>query len=176
MKQGVSVYSFQAAGNMLAVIGGLIAAALYGNIGIKVMYNNIFMDLFDAPPLTTKTGKILYACIVPVWWSIGFIIAASIPDYFGFVSVISATTVLQFSYTFPPLLALAYDIRKNAMDAFGGGFDPATGQVTRQHKGVAYWMKGFMVGAWYMNVLHVLYGLGALAMAGLGMYAAVQGM
>ncbi len=27
-------------------IGGLIAAALYGNIGIKVIYNNVLMELF----------------------------------------------------------------------------------------------------------------------------------
>lgn len=26
-------------------IGGLIAAALYGNIGIKVIYNNVLMEL-----------------------------------------------------------------------------------------------------------------------------------
>lgn len=28
---------------MLAVLSGLIAAGLYGNIGIKVFYNNILM-------------------------------------------------------------------------------------------------------------------------------------
>lgn len=32
--QGVSPYGFQTAGNMLAFVSGLIAAALYGNIGI----------------------------------------------------------------------------------------------------------------------------------------------
>jgi hypothetical protein len=32
-------------------IGGLIAAALYGNIGIKVIYNNVLMELFRKPPM-----------------------------------------------------------------------------------------------------------------------------
>lgn len=30
-------------------IGGLIAAALYGNIGIKVIYNNVLIELFRKP-------------------------------------------------------------------------------------------------------------------------------
>jgi hypothetical protein len=35
------------------IVGGLIAAALYGNIGIKVIYNNVFMELipYVTPPL-----------------------------------------------------------------------------------------------------------------------------
>jgi len=41
--QGVSPYGWQTAGNMLAVSSGLIAAGLYGNIGIKVLYNNLLM-------------------------------------------------------------------------------------------------------------------------------------
>lgn len=32
-------------------IGGLIAAALYGNIGIKVVYNNVLMELFRKSPI-----------------------------------------------------------------------------------------------------------------------------
>jgi hypothetical protein len=84
--QGVSRYSWQTAGNAITLVAALIAAGLYGNIGIKVFYNNILMEILNAPPLITKGGKILYAIIVPIWWIIAFIIAASIPDYFGFVS------------------------------------------------------------------------------------------
>jgi hypothetical protein len=71
--QGVSPYVWQTIGNMIAVVSGLIAAGLYGNIGIKVLYNNILMDLFNAPPLTTKAGKYLWAAIVPVYWSVAFV-------------------------------------------------------------------------------------------------------
>ena len=42
--QGVSVYGWQTVGNMLAVLSGLIAAGLYGNIGIKVFYNNVLSE------------------------------------------------------------------------------------------------------------------------------------
>ena len=62
---------------MISLIAALIAAGLYGNIGIKVFYNNILMDIFNAPPLITRRGKIFYALIVPIWWIIAFIIAVS---------------------------------------------------------------------------------------------------
>jgi len=54
--QSISPYNYQTAGNILSIVGGLIAAALYGNIGIKVIYNNVFMELFGFPALTTKKG------------------------------------------------------------------------------------------------------------------------
>ncbi|KAK5716107.1 hypothetical protein LTR15_009932 [Elasticomyces elasticus] len=177
--QGVSSYGLQTAGNMIGIISGLIAAGLYSNIGIKVLYNNVFMDLFNAPPLNTKAGKILWVIIVPIWWIIGYIIAAGIPDYFGFVSVVSAATVMQLTYSFPPMLALAYDMRLNVMKDTAGGFDPITGEVTRKYSGVSYWIKGFLSGGVKqvaLNVFNVLYALGAWSVTGLGMYAAVMGM
>ena len=175
--QGVSVYAWQTVGNMLAVLSGLIAAGLYGNIGIKVLYNNVFMDFLRAPPLTTKAGKVLWVIIVPIYWSIAFIIAAAIPDYFGFVSIVSAVAVIQFSYSFPPILAVGYNIHLHAIGASqGDGFDPVTGAVVRRDSGVKRWIRGFFSGPWYLNIAHVLYAGGALATAGLGMYAAVEGM
>jgi hypothetical protein len=44
--QSITPYNYQTAGNILSIVGGLIAAALYGNIGIKVIYNNVFMEIF----------------------------------------------------------------------------------------------------------------------------------
>lgn len=81
--QGISPYAWQTVGNVLAIVSSLIAAGLYGNIGIKVLYNNIFIEFFHAPPLNSKRGKIYWALIVPVYWSIAFVIAASIPNFFG---------------------------------------------------------------------------------------------
>lgn len=97
---------------MSSLIVALIAAGLYGNIGIKVVYNNILMNLFNAPPVITRREKIFYAAVVPVWWSIAFIIAAAIPDYFGFASIISASTLLNLTYSLPPLFAVEYDIQR----------------------------------------------------------------
>lgn len=51
----------QTAGNVIGFVSALIAAGLYGNIGVKVLYNNIFVDFLNAPPLTTKQGKVCRA-------------------------------------------------------------------------------------------------------------------
>ena len=177
--QGVSTYGWRTVGNAITLIGALIAAGLYGNIGIKVFYNNILLDLVNAPPLITKRGKLIYAALVPIWWIIAFIIAAAIPDFFGFVSVISASMLLNLTYTLPPFFALGFDIQKHAVRTENGeGFDPVTGQVIRNETTVQRWIRGFMSGGPFqvaINIWHVIYFLCSLTMCGLGMYAAVQG-
>jgi len=162
-------------GNILAVISGLIAAGLYGNIGIKVIYNNLFMEWFNAPSLLTKRGKLLWASFVPIYWTIAYILAASIPDFFGLTSMTAAVCFVQFTYSFPPIFAFGYFIQKNAMQA-GEGFDPATGVVTRLDHGVRRWVRGFFVRHWYINVWHFVYGGGALAVSGLGAYGACMSL
>lgn len=177
--QGVSVYGWQTAGNMISLIAALIAGGLYGNIGIKVLYNNVLLDIFKAPPIDTHVGKIIYASLVPIWWIVAFLIAAAIPDYFGFVSVIAASMLLNLTYTMPPLFALCFDIQKNAIrPEQGEGFDPVTGQVKRTETTAQRWIRGFFTGGLFqvgVNVWHVIYFLASLAMCGLGMYAAVDG-
>ncbi|MCJ1319021.1 hypothetical protein MMC15_004353 [Xylographa vitiligo] len=173
--QGVSPYGWQTAGNMIAVISGIIAAGLYGNIGIKVLYNNILMDLFRFPPLTTHKGKVLWAVIVPIYWTIAFIIAASIPDFFGLVSVVAAFCIIQFCYSFPPALALGYFIKKHAMRP-DEGFDPTTGRVVRHDGGMKRWIRGFTAGPLWMNIFNVIYLGGALTTFILGAYAAIDGI
>ena len=174
---GLSVYGFSAACDMLGVVSGLIAAGLYGNIGIKVLYNNILIDLLKAPALSTGKGKVLFAGIVPVYWSVAFVIAASIPDYFGFVSVIAAFCIVQFSYSFPPILHLGFMMQKASIRGeLGEGYDEVTGETRRGSNGVKRWVRGFFAYRWYVNVWHIIHAGGALAVAGLGAYAAVQGL
>lgn len=160
---------------MLAVITGIIAATLYGNIGIKVIYNTIFMEVFNAPPLTTKGGKILWAAFVPIYWIIAFIIAASIPDFFGLTSVTAAVCLVQFTYTFPAFIGLGYFVQKNAMQG-EEGFHPSTGVVQRRDSGVKRWIRGFFARFWYFNAMLLVYTLGSLALSGLGAYAAIDGL
>ena len=118
-----------------------------------------------------------WAIIVPIYWTIAFIVAASIPDFFGLVSVVAAICIIQFTYSFPPLLALGYFIKLHAIRTDQGeGFDPTTGRTIRNDRGVKRWIRGFMSGPWYMNAWNVIYLGGALATAGLGAYAAIQGM
>ncbi|KAJ5489287.1 hypothetical protein N7539_004177 [Penicillium diatomitis] len=178
--QGVSIFAWQTVGNVVSLLAALISGGLYGNIGIKVFYNNVLLDLFKAPPITTRRGKMIYAVIVPLWWIVAFVIAAAIPDYFGFVSVVAASMLVSLTYAFPPLFALCYDVQRNAIcKAEGEGFDSATGRVTRRDTSFKRWIRGFLAGGPMqvaVNTWHVIYFLAAIAMSGLGMYAAIVGL
>lgn len=168
---GVSGYTLQTVGNVFAMVSAIIAAALYGNIGVKVIYNNVFVEIFRAPPLTTRKGKLAWTILIPIYWSIAFVIAAGIPDFSGLTGVVAAFCILQFTFTFPPLLSIAYLANKNAALA-DEGFDPATGQTVRRDSGIKRLMRGFFARSWYLNVANIIYMLGALALAGLGAYGA----
>ncbi|KAI1436017.1 transmembrane amino acid transporter protein-domain-containing protein [Xylaria sp. CBS 124048] len=177
---GVSKYGWQTAGllisvgNTLSLLSGWIAAALYGNIGIKVFYNNVLVDVFRAPLITSKGGKIFYAAMVPVWWSVAFVIAAAIPAYVYFVSIISAAALLNLSYTIPSWLALGYDIRRQTM----GTFDPSVGRTSRGLTGINRYIRGFWSGGALqvaINMWHVIYFLASLSLSALGLYAAIEG-
>ncbi|KAF2226910.1 transmembrane amino acid transporter protein-domain-containing protein [Elsinoe ampelina] len=122
--QGMSPYNWQVACNSIAMVSALIAAALYGNIGIKVLYNNVLVELFRAPPLESKGGKLLWIAIVPIYWTVAFIIAAAIPNFSGLTSVVAAACILQFTYTFPPILYLGYSVQRDALRLLG--LAPAT--------------------------------------------------
>lgn len=63
--QGIpsSAYAWQTFGNAVSYASALIAMALYGNIGIKVIYATILQDVFHFPPLDKKTGKILWVIL-----------------------------------------------------------------------------------------------------------------
>ncbi|KAJ5158839.1 transcriptional regulator family: Fungal Specific TF [Penicillium coprophilum] len=178
--QGISIYAWQTVGNMVSLVAALICAGLYGNIGVKIVYNNILIDIFRFPPLDTRVGKIVYASLVPAWWTIAFLIAAGVPDYVGFVSVISASMLLNLTFTMPPVFALAFDIQKNAIRAEAGEeFNPTTGEVLRTETAAARWIRGFFSGGPFqiaINVWHVLFALASLSMCGLGMWAAIVGM
>ena len=160
---------------MIGVLSGIIAATLYGNIGIKVIYNNVLMEMFRAPPLTTKSGKILWAIIVPIYWICAFILAGAIPDFFGLTSVTAAICFVQFTYTFPGALGVGYFIQKNALRS-DEGFNPETGEIILHDRGFARWKRGFMAKRWWLNVLLVLYTGGSLSISGLGAYAACKGL
>jgi hypothetical protein len=63
--QGIpsSAYAWQTFGNAVSYASGLIAMALYGNIGIKVIYASVLQDMLNFPPLDHKTGKIIWVVI-----------------------------------------------------------------------------------------------------------------
>lgn len=66
--QGINPYGWQTACNIMQLISSLIAACLYGNIGIKVLYANIGRDMLKWPALESHRGKLLWVMLVPIYW------------------------------------------------------------------------------------------------------------
>jgi len=174
--QGIpnSAYKWQTLGNAISFISGLIAALLYGNIGVKVFYAAVLRDVFRAPQLDQKAGKWLWVAVIPIYWGLAFVVAAAIPQVSNLSAFVGAACILQFSYTFPPILMVGFNCMKDAIRP-GEGFDPSTGQVVRHDAGFKRLMRGYMK-KWHINTFDVIYFLGSLAVAGLGIYAAVISM
>ncbi|GAB7356348.1 hypothetical protein MBLNU459_g7138t1 [Dothideomycetes sp. NU459] len=175
--QGMSPYGVLTAGNILGFISALIAAALYGNIGIKVLYQNILKELFGLPDLTTKKGKLIWIGCVPIYWTIAWILAAAIPNFSALSGLVAALCILQFTYTFPPLFMLGLKIKEDAIrPELGEGFDPATGQTVRHDSGMKRWVRGFFAGRWYIKLWNLVFFLGAFATCILGTYSSVESL
>ncbi|KAF9084453.1 hypothetical protein BGX23_010512 [Mortierella sp. AD031] len=169
--QGVSKYSWQTVGNVLALISGIIAAGLYGNIGIKVAYINIVEDWFKGPPLLSRKGHVIWAAMVVVYWTLAFIVGSAVPQVENISSLIAAICIMQFSYTFPPLLRLGYDVITDAMseDAIYVPGRGISGRVD-SWKDSSRWRRGVLTGRVWFKALNLILAVGFLAMAGLGMW------
>lgn len=172
--QGLSPYAWQTACNIMNLFTGLIAAALYGNIGIKVVYMEVFQAIFNAPPLTSKRGKILWVALVPAYWAIAFVVCAAIPQFSYISGLVGAVCILQFTYTFPAILAFGFQIQKDAMVP-EENFDPNTRVYNRIDAGMKRWVRGFKV-KWHLNTFNFIYFLGALVTAALGIYSSCLGL
>jgi hypothetical protein len=73
--QGLSPYAWQTATNVISLVAAIIAAGLYGNIGIKVLYVHILEEFFHFPSLASKAGRYVWTVSVLVYWSIAFIVS-----------------------------------------------------------------------------------------------------
>jgi len=169
--QGISDYAWQTTVNVISMTATLIAGGLYGNIGIKVIYQNLIKDALKGPDLTEKKGKIIWAIMAPIYWSLSFIIASAIPQFSNISGLVGAACILQFTYTFPPLLKLGFDIQVHAMLP-EEEFNPLTGEVVRVDSGSKRWLRGAKK-QWWFKLWLLVFSLGSLATAILGMYSSI---
>lgn len=170
--QGISNYAWQTATNIISMIATLIAGALYGNIGIKVIYQNLIKEAMNGPELVTKRGRILWAAMVPTYWSLAFTIASAIPQFSNIMGLVGAACILQFTYTFPPLLKLGFDIQVHAMLP-DETFNLTTGQVSRVDGGMRRWLRGAKC-QWYYKLWLSIFFLGSATTAVLGIYSSIS--
>ncbi|KAF8187421.1 transmembrane amino acid transporter protein-domain-containing protein [Pholiota molesta] len=171
--QGVSKHSWQNLGNVIALITGIIAAGLYGNIGIKVVYINVVEDWLKGPRLMTPKGRIVWSGLVFVYWSLAFIIGSAIPQVQTITGLIAAIAIMQFTYSFPPLLRLGYDVITDAMAA-DNLYVPGTGSTARIDTWSEWsrWKRGLFGGRVFFKLFNLVIFLGGLSMACLGMWGA----
>ncbi|CDR48491.1 RHTO0S18e01222g2_1 [Rhodotorula toruloides] len=173
--QGVSRYAWQTVTNVIALITGAIAAGLYGNIGLKVIYINIVEGLLKGPPLMTSRGRVVWSGMVVLFWGTAFVIGSAIPSVGTLSGLVAAVCIFQFTYTFPPLFTLGYWI---SVDAAAGDEEFSTPGVAPRRvdnwTNMSRWSRGIFGG----GMKRVLYKLGlflfflaALATAALGMWA-----
>ncbi|KAK3357912.1 transmembrane amino acid transporter family protein [Lasiosphaeria hispida] len=172
VSQGLSVYTWQTVTNIILLVTSLIAAALYGNIGLKVLYIEVFQEVFNAPPLTVSRGKWLWTALIPIYWAIAFVVAAAVPQLPAISGFIGALFILNFTYTLPALLAMGFWIKKDAI-VEGEQFDPTTKTFNFTDTGVKRWVRGYMKRPIY-NTWNLLYMLGGAATAVLGVYSSVE--
>ncbi|KAF8905255.1 transmembrane amino acid transporter protein-domain-containing protein [Gymnopilus junonius] len=171
--QGVSKFAWQTLGNVLALITGIIAAGLYGNIGIKVIYINIVEDWLHGPRLMSHKGRIIWTILVCIYWVLAFIVGSAIPQVQSITGLIAAVAIMQFTYSFPPLLRLGYDVITDAM-AGDKVHVPGTGTVARVDtwREWSRWKRGLFGGRVLFKLFNFILFLGGMVMACLGMWGA----
>ncbi|KAK8053561.1 transmembrane amino acid transporter family protein [Apiospora saccharicola] len=170
--QGVSDYRWQTALNVMNLVMGLIACGLFGNIGVKIVYIEVFERLLHFPPIHTPRGRVWWAILSPAYWILGFVLAGAIPQFPLVSGLIGAIFGVGFTYILPAWAALGFRVRRDAMLEGSERFDPNTGAVNYVDTGVRRLVRGFMKRP-VVNLAHLVYFLGGLVICGLGCYAAI---
>jgi len=169
----VNMVSWRILGRALFLITGILAAGLYGNIGIKILYINIIEDLLKGPRLLTPQGRIIWTGMVFAYWSLAFVVGSAIPQIQSIAVLIAAVAIIPFTYTFPPILRFGYDVITDAMAA-DAQYVPGQGARGRVDtwRQWSRWKRGLFGGRVYFKLFNLILFLGGSAMAFLSMWAA----
>lgn len=182
---GIDKYSFQTVCNVLAMLSGTIAAALYGNVALKVIYVNTVQTFLKGPALNSPRGRVIWAAISVFYWALAFVIGSAIPQVQTVSGIIAAIAIMNFSYSFPFMLGLIFYIKRDAMEGdvpFTPG-SPAQRQDTFSQW--SRWRRGLFGGRYELPLLFgkpvvipglivksvlLICTLGSFTLSGLGMY------
>lgn len=128
----------------------------------------------DFPTLTSFKGKIVWAIMVPMYWALAFIVAGAVPNLSGISSLVGAFCIGNFTYAFPALLKIGFEIKKGAMLP-EEKFDETTKRYIRLDNGMKRWWRGYRK-TWMLTSFNIFYMLGALVVCGLGCYSAIENL
>lgn len=169
-------YPIQLVCNVIGLISTAVATVLYANVGVKLIYHNILRSYFRAPTLTSKRGGYIWSFLVIFYWAIAWVIGSAIPNISALSTLIGAACILQFTYTFPPLLLLGWWMQKDACE----GDNPWEPGMAKWQNRIDTWRQGSrwkrgLRKYWYAKVFLFLLFLASLSLCGLGMYAGIEG-
>lgn len=142
--------------NSILIASTFVACVLYGNIGVKVFYENVLRAYFKAPSLLSNKGRLIWAVTVCCYWIIAWVIGSAIPNITALVTLVGAACILQFTYTFPPILLLGHWMQMDAMKAdnpWTPGVEPGSNRIDTW-KDKSRWIRGFKR-YWYVKVFLV---------------------
>ncbi|SCU91285.1 LANO_0D11254g1_1 [Lachancea nothofagi CBS 11611] len=177
--QGIGSIGLQNAGNVLNIITQIIAAVLYGNVGVKVFYQGFLVSNFKFPSLDSRKGTLAWGSFVVIYWAVAYIIGTAIPSVSALVSIIGAFCIFNFSYTFPFLFAFCLLCRQDA--GLTDRFDPLTLTVEKADSywsGLSRWKRALGQGGIKRSLIKIsllLLCLASLATCGLCSYSAIEG-
>ncbi|EMC93302.1 hypothetical protein BAUCODRAFT_235731 [Baudoinia panamericana UAMH 10762] len=167
--------TFILANNVIGLISTMVAAVLYGNIGVKVFYVNVLQAYFKAPSMLDPRGRFYWAATVIGYWAVAWVLGSAIPNITALVTLVGAACILQFTYTFPPLLLLGYWVQVDAAK----GDNPWTPDMAPRSnridswKDKSRWTRGLSK-YWYAKLFLALLFVAALANCALGIYAGIE--
>ncbi|SCU92717.1 LAFA_0F12398g1_1 [Lachancea sp. 'fantastica'] len=177
--QGIGSIGLQNAANVLNIITQLIAAVLYGNVGVKVFYQGFMVPYFRFPELMTRKGTVVWGFFVTGYWAIAYILGTAIPSVSALVSIIGAFCIFNFSYTFPFFFAFCLLWRQDA--GLNDTFDLTTLTVEQGDSylsGFSRWKRAIAHGGmrrFTIKLALMLVCLASLATCGLCSYSAIEG-
>lgn len=116
----------------------------------------------------------LWCICVPIYWALAFVIAGAVPALGDFSSLVGAFCIGNFTYSFPALLKIGFEIKKNAMLP-EEHFDEVTKKYVRLDSGWKRWARGYRK-SWLLTTFNIIYFLGALVVCGMGMWAAIKAL
>ncbi|SCZ92676.1 BZ3500_MvSof-1268-A1-R1_Chr5-2g08094 [Microbotryum saponariae] len=194
--QGVSKYAWQCIGNGISLVTVTVAAGLYANVGLKVVYTNIVEGVFKGPSLMSRKGQMIWLPMVIIWWVVAWVIGTGLPGLGALTGLVGAVAIFQFSYTFPPFLILGLTVGMDAsladepfttpgvapkrIDTWRDFVSCRSGSLVLKEPlaeslsaSQSRWKRGFAAGGskrLAYKIFNVFFFIGALATGGLGMW------
>ncbi|KAG5362267.1 hypothetical protein CJU90_4967 [Yarrowia sp. C11] len=175
--QGLGSHNWQTAVNVVSLVSALIGAGLYGNVGVKVVYITLLRRAMPFLPSLEAgfKGRVAWGLMVFIFWALAFVLASAIPQFSALTSLVGAACILQFSYTFPPLMYMGLTIREEASKLDTVDLETRTVTKYDSWKSLARWKRGVLSRPWWVLANFMLF-LCSAATGILGIYSSIYSL